>query len=281
MTQIARRNAGVFVYRQLDRQRIANGIIDQAHAMTDDDGVLPLPDGAFAIRLTGGVDYRDFVEQLRVILEPQQVIQVVVDPNVDATRILGLRASLNLRADSPQPKVRAPNLLLQAAFVKTVGTVTEGDLIVAIAPVWRQLVSELSKNPGAIYQLGPRKVEELIAAGYEREGWDDVVLTPRSGDGGFDVMATKHGFGAIRIIDQVKALSPGHRVTADDVRALLGVLGAKREVSKGIVTTTAEFAPRLRDDDYIKPYLPTRLELRDLADLLNWFGRLQAGSSGR
>ncbi|MBI2360629.1 MAG: restriction endonuclease [Deltaproteobacteria bacterium] len=70
-----------------------------------------------------------------------------------------------------------------------------------------------------------RKLEEIIAGAYEREGWPEVVLTPRSGDRGRNVIATKPGIGSIRIIDQVKAYAPDHPVTADEVRA---VLGAKR-----------------------------------------------------
>ena len=73
---------------------------------------------------------------------------------------------------------------------------------------------------------------------------------------------------------------PGHRVTANDVRALLGVLGAKQDVSKGIVTTAAEFARRIGEDEYIKPHLPTRLELRGLPELCAWFDRLLDADKG-
>jgi restriction system protein len=51
-----------------------------------------------------------------------------------------------------------------------------------------------------------------------------VTLTPRSGDYGRDVIAVKRGLGFIRVIDRVKAYKPDHLVTADDVRALMGVL---------------------------------------------------------
>jgi hypothetical protein len=71
----------------------------------------------------------------------------------------------------------------------------------------------------------------------------------------------KPGFGSIRIIDQVKAYGPGHKVSANDVRALLGVLALDLNVSKGIVTTTSTFAPGVEDE--IKPYMPNRLELKD------------------
>jgi len=57
-----------------------------------------------------------------------------------------------------------------------------------------------------------------------QSGFDEVTLTPRSGDYGRDVIAIKKGIGTIRVIDQVKAYKPGHLVGANDVRALLGAL---------------------------------------------------------
>jgi restriction system protein len=61
-------------------------------------------------------------------------------------------------------------------------------------------------------------------------GFDEVTLTPRSGDLGRDVIAVKRGLGTVRVIDQVKAYGPSHLVTADDVRALLGVLRATKRL---------------------------------------------------
>jgi len=66
--------------------------------------------------------------------------------------------------------------------------------------------------------------------------------------------------GIIRVIDQVKAYKPDHLVTANDVRALLGVLQGDG-ASKGILTTTSDFAPKLREDPLIIPFIPSRLEL--------------------
>ena len=113
-------------------------------------------------------------------------------------------------------------------------------------------------------------MEELIAGAYTRHGWDEVTITPRSGDGGRDIIAVKRGLCTIRIIDQVKAYSPGQEVTANDVRALLGVLSSDPNVTKGYVTTTAQFAPRLLEDNTIRQYVPYRLELKDGAQLRSW-----------
>ena len=65
-------------------------------------------------------------------------------------------------------------------------------------------------------QLVPRlpdsaeKWEEMIAGAYSRAGFDEVILTPRSGDYGRDVIAIRKGIGCIKIIGSVKAYKPGH-----------------------------------------------------------------------
>jgi restriction system protein len=151
------------------------------------------------------------------------------------------------------------SLLLQAVVVPGVKT-DEGQLIEAVALPWFEIIAALSRNPSLAYQIKDRKWEEIIAGAYQRAGFDEVTLTPRSGDFGRDVIAVKRGLGTVRIIDQVKAYGPSHLVTADDVRALLGVLQGDK-ASKGFLTTTSDFAPKLRDDILLKPFMPAQLEL--------------------
>jgi len=136
----------------------------------------------------------------------------------------------------------------------------EGQIIVAVAPAWFEIVALIENDPDALFKIPPRKLEEMIAAAYERRGFT-VTLTPRSGDCGRDVIAEKSGWGCVRFIDQIKAYKPGHLVKADEVRALAGTLHADQRANKGIVTTTSEFAPRIVNDPSIAPFMPTRLQL--------------------
>jgi restriction system protein len=151
------------------------------------------------------------------------------------------------------------SLLLQAVVVPGAKT-DEGLLIEAVALPWFEIIELLSRDPSLAYQIKDRKWEEIIAGAYQRAGFDEVTLTPRSGDFRRDVIAVKRGLGTIRIIDQVKAYGPNHLVTADDVRALLGVLQGDK-ASKGFLTTTSDFAPKLRHDILLKPFMPAQLEL--------------------
>ena len=90
------------------------------------------------------------------------------------------------------------------------------------------------------------------------------------------MIATLDGVTSIRIIDQVKAYSPGNLVPANDVRALLGVLSADPNASKAIITTTSNFAPGIANDPSIQQFVPNRLELRPKDDLLQWLSELYA-----
>ncbi|MGR0481873.1 MAG: restriction endonuclease [Candidatus Electronema sp. V4] len=152
-----------------------------------------------------------------------------------------------------------PSILLQS-FVIPLGKTPEGTLIQAALVPWHEIIKLITQDPNAIFQIEARRWEEIIAAAYEQAGFDEVILTPRSGDYGRDVIAVKKGLGEVRIIDQVKAYKHGHPVTANDVRALMGVLQTDG-ASKGFLTTTSDFAPKLKDDPLITPLIPQRLGL--------------------
>ena len=147
--------------------------------------------------------------------------------------------------------------------------VEDGTRISFIKPIYAELLRRLRDDPDFIYQINPRIWEEIIAASYDKAGFDEVILTPRSGDFGRDVIALKKGFGSIRFIEQVKAYNPNHIVTADEVRALLGVLQADPKASKAVFTTTSDFAPLIYEDKFIKPFLPFRLELINKDNLID------------
>jgi restriction system protein len=78
----------------------------------------------------------------------------------------------------------------------------------AVALAWFDVIDMLKRDPNLAYQLSPEKWEEIVAGAYKKAGFDEVTLTPRSGDYGRDVIAVKKAFGIVRIIDQVKAYRP-------------------------------------------------------------------------
>lgn len=175
-----------------------------------------------------------------------------------------------------QPEAQPyPELLLAAQIVQLGERTTDGEIVEAVTIPWERLFKELKRNPGFLHQFHWRKMEEIVAAGYREAGFQ-VELTHRSGDGGRDVIATKPGFLSVRILDQVKQYAPDNLVTANDVRALAGVLYTDLKASKAVITTTSDFAPGVRTDPGIECLLPTRLELRNGRDLAAWLAEVAA-----
>jgi len=151
--------------------------------------------------------------------------------------------------------------------------VPDGTLIKATSDLWTEIVQSLGSDWSKAYQLKPEQWEELVAGAFKKAGYDDVILTPRSGDHGRDVIAIRHGIGCVKIIGSVKAYKPGTLVS-NAIRALIGVMSGEQDVSKAIITTTSDFPPRVGEDPFIKPFLPTRLELINGAKLQKWLTTL-------
>lgn len=165
----------------------------------------------------------------------------------------------------------APQIDLNAELVVQGDKSEEGRLVLGVRIAWHEIIRYFGDHPEEIFNIDPRRFEELIAGAYEREGYD-VILTDRSGDKGKDIIATMPGRGAIRIFDEVKRYKITRPVTAKEVRALLGTITARGNVSKGVLTTTSHFAPTLLDDPDIARLIPYRLELKPREALFPWLG---------
>jgi restriction system protein len=177
-----------------------------------------------------------------------------------------------LNPDHPDAR---PSLTV-SSFIIPERAVHEGVLIRSTSDLWTEIVQKLGSDWSQAFHLKPEQWEELIAGAFKKAGYDDVTLTPRSGDHGRDVIAVKHGVGCVKIIGSVKAYKPGLLVDYDAIRALLGVMSGERDVSKGIITTTSDFPPRVGEDPFIKPFIPTRLELINGKNLQRWLTELNA-----
>jgi restriction system protein len=164
-----------------------------------------------------------------------------------------------------------------SALIIPANNTSSGLLVSSTSFIWMETIKTLQADWSLAYRIPPQKWEEIIAGAFDKAGFDEVILTPRSGDHGRDVIATKHGVGCIKIIGSVKAYRPGNLVGYDDVRALLGVLSGERDASKGIIATTSGFPPRITKDPFIAPFLPTRLELMDGLALRKWLRELAQG----
>ncbi|MBZ5499541.1 MAG: restriction endonuclease [Acidobacteriia bacterium] len=182
---------------------------------------------------------------------------------------------LNLKGHPPAVSVY-PEVLVQATVVVFGDRHKEGQVVAGLAVPWFEIISQLERDPEFLFKIPWRKLEEIIAGAYTRAGWPEVILTPRSGDRGRDVIATRPGVGSVRIIDQIKAYRQGYVVTADEVRSMLGVLSAEFNVSKGLITTTSRFAPGIDKDSGLNAFMPYRLELKNGDELRQWLLKLRS-----
>lgn len=184
-------------------------------------------------------------------------------------------------ADELEFTNQGPVLLLQSV-VSFHGAVADGQLIRCLSIPWEAIVKEIERNPIFLPQFSTqhRRFEEFLAASYERAGFE-VTLTPQRGDRGRDVIATLRGLMTVRILDQAKAYKPGHLVTHDDVRAMLGTLSTDSNASKGVVTTTSDFQPGILSGDEFQRFMPYRLELKNGAQLAKWLSDIKNSTPPR
>lgn len=129
-----------------------------------------------------------------------------------------------------------------------------------------ELISYLAKHPEYMRHLHHRKFEELIAEIIRSRGYD-VTLTPKTRDGGKDIIALyKSPFGHQMFIVECKKYNGDNKVGVELVRGLYGVKMAER-ATKGILVTTSSFTSDAIE--FVKP-LKFELELSDYNDITQW-----------
>jgi len=130
------------------------------------------------------------------------------------------------------------------------------------------LLDRALRDPEIMRRINAREFEGFVAALVEQLGFDDVVLTPRSGDEGRDVLATKriHGI-SVMCAFECKKYAPNRPVGPDIARALLGTITHSRtRVAKGILVTTSYFTPSARTFLLTEP----TLDGKDFDGIVAW-----------
>jgi restriction system protein len=164
---------------------------------------------------------------------------------------------------------KAPLLSVASVIVPERKT-PDGVLIASVSAVWDAIVVQLTKDWKNAFDISPEIWEQIVAGALWRDGFDEVTITPRSGDHGRDVIAVRKGFGSLRVLGSVKAYKPGLLVTKEEVHALMGAVALDPNASKGIFTTTSDFAPRIMDDPRLAQAVPHRMELINGSSLQLW-----------
>jgi restriction system protein len=125
------------------------------------------------------------------------------------------------------------------------------------------LVQQLAARPELMYELSPRKFEELMAELYDRAGYE-VELTRASGDGGVDLYALQRApFGSFLAVVDCKRHRANRPVGVGLIRQMRGTVEAT-DASVGVIATTSYFTKGAkefqRDDKH-------RLGLQDFVSI--------------
>lgn len=105
------------------------------------------------------------------------------------------------------------------------------------------LFQKILNDPLLVREISPRDFEYFVAEIINKLGFSDVNVTPRSNDGGRDIIAT-------RTINDIKMLfafeckqySPERKIQLHTMRSLLGTISySETKVNMGVLVTTSFF----------------------------------------
>lgn len=157
---------------------------------------------------------------------------------------------------------KAAETLFEAS--EPVGSEADGSILVT--DINTELKRYLNKHPGKLYDLSPRKFEELIASILEDLGFD-VELTRATRDGGSDIIAyIRNAVCEYLTLVECKKYAPDNKVGVGIIREVTGVHFLKR-ATKSLIVTTSYFSA-----DAVKEAMKfeNQLGLKDYDAIKEW-----------
>lgn len=125
------------------------------------------------------------------------------------------------------------------------------------------------KYPEKLYDIHPRKFEELIASILKDFGFD-VELTQATRDGGRDIIArVKNSVTEFLTYVECKRYSANYKIDVGIIRSVAGVHHLDRP-SKSIIVTTSFFT---KDAIETAKKIESQLDLKDFNDIKTWLER--------
>ena len=136
-----------------------------------------------------------------------------------------------------------------------------------------KLIHAILHDPRHMHNLTPRQFEEFIAEVVDHLGFSNIILTPPSGDGGRDVIASNEINGIpITFFFECKKYAEGNKIQLDTLRSLLGTVAHHAtEANMGVLVTTSTFTKGCKDLIMSE----CRLDGKDYDGLLGWVGELK------
>lgn len=135
----------------------------------------------------------------------------------------------------------------------------------------KQLIKSFLKNPKMLYEMQPRRFEELIAELFDGFGYK-VELTKTTKDGGKDIIAISNNTVASnKYLIECKRYNEKTKVGVLPVRSLLGVVQDEK-ATKGLIVTTSSFSKPANELIQRHKWI---LEGHDYNGILEWLKEYQ------
>jgi len=140
---------------------------------------------------------------------------------------------------------------------------------IIITDINEEVKKYFRKYPQKLYEINPRKFEELIASILEDLGFD-VELTKATRDGGRDIIASiKNAVTSFLSYIECKRYSPDNKIDVGVIRQVQGVFYTQKP-AKSIIVTTSFFTKDAKEE---AKRIENQLDLKDFNDIKNWLSR--------
>ena len=212
------------------------------------------------LRLIDRSDLRSWIEQYNA--GRHQFLSSLFD------RAEALEIELQAEIDEPDPEQ-----IEALSHDSQIITPEQHTALITVDSLPLRLLTKIMRSPEELRNITPRQFEEFVAETISQLGFKDVLLTPRSHDGGKDVVASYRINGIpLSFYFECKHYAEGNKVQLETLRTLLGTMAHDaRSVNKGVLVTTSTFTKGARK--FILG--EARLDGKDYTDLLGWINELK------
>lgn len=136
-----------------------------------------------------------------------------------------------------------------------------------------KIFERISNDPKLMHGMNPRDFEFFIAELLSKLGFENIIVTPRSGDKGRDIIATQSpGDIPMIVAFECKKYAPNRKIGPDTMRALLGTISHHpTRANKGVLITTSSFTAA--SQKFIAS--ESMLAGKDFNDLVTWINQIK------
>jgi len=216
---------------------------------------------------------------------PGDVIEIINGPFVGTTAIvLETKKSGRVRA-TVLPGRQLAVEISPSSIIPTAGTsptmnivpvktipldedAVQEEIHIQLSDITAHLIKYLAGHPNLLYELSPRRFEELVAELLSDMGYE-VHLTPQTRDGGRDVFAIFKlpPDREMLTLVECKRLTPPNKVGVDVVERFLWTIDQRDRANGGLIATTSFFSAEAK---IIAHQFHWKLSLYDFDALKDW-----------